>query len=1178
MKRRVLAAVLCLLLTLTMFPTLSFAGDGGGASGKDPDYGKNYDHIDVKVDGEYTFSVDGKEVKLNGTLEKKSIIVKIGEKVYAFKDYDVKTTTEAGVKEYEIKFEKGKGFSPDTIKWIEGTYSMDNVYVSARMLFQEADVPDSLKSILQKDSDSGKYYVDIKDYKYSGVNECTGGNGMRSKGKTGTPTGLDLYIAAEGLEMYITKGKLAIKKVVVNEDGKVIDDANAGFEYTITDSDGTNVKFLDSKVSEAASASETVTVYGGETVTLEGLDAGTYRITEIQKDGYIINSIGGVSTNDYSVDYVVKEKADEDIPVAEFTNTKLTEKAGVSISKEAAGLEEDAVYPDPEVSIYSADSFDEYGILKAEADPVWSGTLDANGDTYYLKSLLSPGKYAVTESGYAVDGYDCAAKLSVNEGDAADSLTFEVGSGDIGKTVNLTLSNTYTVTEEPGEEYPPAEDNTDWDVSRSKTATNLDSNYESEVTLSLPSAEEELVTDIVFVLDESSCSEQVKGEVSSMLDTLYSRIKNTGAKVKVGAVQFRGEVTKLELTELTESTKDTVTEFMGKRPATGGSNMSMGLLAGEKMLDEDKSVDSNRKYMILVSDGITYIWDDETTEKQENYGVNYSNADTPDTPFLAGPDGWDVKYKRLFVPENWSEHLKVTESLLDKTVKYKASEYVRYVDISNNPFVAYSERDDYASTVDIALYKSYQAYQRIASKYSHTYSVMAGEKKDIEVFPFGPSFMNYLANGKNVSFESIMREIVYLVDAGSYVTDYIGDAEGDYNFDFVNDPSKLTLRVGETEYKAEQISENYYGFKPVEGNNDTAERSYAFTSYAYTLSYFPDDEQNEEHFIWEINEAVTYFAPVQLTYTVKLTNPKTAAGTYGQYDRDGSLGYDGLYTNNSAVLYPVDSSGNRGEEQVFNKPTVSYTVEKKISGNSSNKPVLNKDDHFAYIIGYPDGNVRPDGNITRAEVATIFFRMLTDESRADCWSQTNSYSDVKSGAWYNNAVSTLSNAGIITGYEDGTFKPDAPITRAEFAAIAARFSDVEFTEENSFSDVDSEYWAAKYIALAEHLGWINGYPDGTFKPGQAITRAEAMKLVNEVLDRTPDKDNMLSEMIIWPDNPEDEWYYEAVQEATNSHEYERKTVNDAEKWTKLLKVRDWAELEKEWSEANSSENPGNVIK
>ena len=134
--------------------------------------------------------------------------------------------------------------------------------------------------------------------------------------------------------------------------------------------------------------------------------------------------------------------------------------------------------------------------------------------------------------------------------------------------------------------------------------------------------------------------------------------------------------------------------------------------------------------------------------------------------------------------------------------------------------------------------------------------------------------------------------------------------------------------------------------------------------------------------------------------------------------------------------------------------------------------------------------------------------------------QTNPYSDVESDMWYNNAISTLTNAGILTGYEDGSFRPNAPITRAEFAAMAARLSDVEYDGGNSFSDVSDNYWAARYIALAEYLGWINGYPDGTFRPAQNITRAESVTLVNAVLERTPDADHMLDDMITWPDNPE----------------------------------------------------------
>ena len=243
------------------------------------------------------------------------------------------------------------------------------------------------------------------------------------------------------------------------------------------------------------------------------------------------------------------------------------------------------------------------------------------------------------------------------------------------------------------------------------------------------------------------------------------------------------------------------------------------------------------------------------------------------------------------------------------------------------------------------------------------------------------------------------------------------------------------------------------------------------------------------------------------------------------------------------------------------------------------KPGLNTEDHYAYIVGYPDGNVKPEGNITRAEVATIFFRLLTDESRDEFWSQTNPYSDVSEDDWYNNAVSTLTNAGIIDGYEDGTFKPNGNITRAEFATIAVRFFEATYEGENLFPDIDG-HWAQDYINEAANAGIVDGYPDGTFGPQKLITRAEAMTMVNRTIDRHPHEDHLLEDMIVWPDNPETAWYYEQVQEATNSHQYTMNTddeQNPYEIWTELLPVRDWAQLEKEWSDAHSGQSGGDVV-
>ena len=248
---------------------------------------------------------------------------------------------------------------------------------------------------------------------------------------------------------------------------------------------------------------------------------------------------------------------------------------------------------------------------------------------------------------------------------------------------------------------------------------------------------------------------------------------------------------------------------------------------------------------------------------------------------------------------------------------------------------------------------------------------------------------------------------------------------------------------------------------------------------------------------------------------------------------------------------------------------------------------LNTEDHVAYLIGFTDGTIRPEADISRAEVATIFFRLLTDEARETYWSQTNSYSDVAPDAWYNNAVSTLSRMGILDGYLDGTFRPNAPITRSEFTKIAVSFFDYaaeEYSYEGWFSDVQGGEWFVDYLTAAVEYGLIEGMPDGTFRPLDNITRAEACTIVNRTLGREPHEDYLLSErrMNTWPDNSASAWYYAAMQEATNSHDYAWVVINEnkddemeVEEWTNKLDERDWAELERTWSDAYDA--PGGEV-
>ena len=363
-----------------------------------------------------------------------------------------------------------------------------------------------------------------------------------------------------------------------------------------------------------------------------------------------------------------------------------------------------------------------------------------------------------------------------------------------------------------------------------------------------------------------------------------------------------------------------------------------------------------------------------------------------------------------------------------------------------------------------------------------------------------------------------------------------------------------------------------------------------------------------------VGDTLTYTITVKNTGNVELTNVSVKDTFNGKSTLNFAASNDYTATNNNDGTYTITLNNNLAVDASV-KITATYKVPKsdansdlsnavtvngttpggeEVPGTDEEEtpvdpyyppappvdpPELNTEDHYAYIVGYEDGTVRPENNITRAEVATIFFRLLTDESRDEFWSQTNPYSDVSADDWYNNAVSTLTNAGILDGYEDGTFRPNGNITRAEFATITSRFFDATYEGEDLFPDIDG-HWAKDYINESANAGIVNGYEDGTFRPQKLITRAEAMTMVNRTIDRHPDAEHLLDDMIVWPDNLETAWYYEQVQEATNSHTYTMHT--DAEKnpyeiWSELLPVRDWAQLEKEWSDAHSGQTGGEVV-
>lgn len=798
------------------------------------------------------------------------------------------------------------------------------------------------------------------------------------------------------------------------------------------------------------------------------------------------------------------------------------------------------------------------------------------------------------------------------------------------------LDGVLTKKEDPVDPVDPPE----WDHSKNKTATEFDKDFNSRVTLSLPSAEKELVSDVVFVLDKST-SATVENQALGMLKQLKEKAAEDGATVKVGVVIFNKEA---HVTEW----KDLVTEYDAieeaiKQEISSGTNTHAGLLAAQEMLAADTDVEDSRKHMIFVSDGITYMFEEPAQ------AINSQQATNGEYAIMAGNDCWGIRHYYeggdQFIPNDWNTYLQDVENHLSDVEQYIQP----YDNMSQENHIPRGNTV-LPTTVDVALYKTAKLYHELGEKY-HCYAVLGDT--GVTNYPWGPDFMTYLADDKKVSFDDIQEDIYYLLAKGSQVVDIIGQ-DNDYNFDVVN-LDNMTITVGSEELNkvkiqpAEFPGRTTYGFFKGE---------IADGKYDFVVTYYPDgvaDGETREHFVWSINVPVGNFAPVQFSYDVHLTDPQTTKGTYT------------VATNVEAVLTPVDSNGTKGKPEKFPVPELTYEVkgggsttehlmtvivegkgnvvvkdvqtvgandtevveipfgvekqkfemeaadgwkldkvEVTINGKTenlgdvdkyemdeslidgavlkavfvkdndggsggggshrpNNKPdetpeALNGDDHFDYVVGYSDGLVHPERNITRAEVASIFFRLLQDDVREKNLTDQNPFNDVFTDDWFNVAVSTMYDMDIVYGRDNNNFDPNAYITRAEFAAIAARFDSEGYSGENLFTDIDG-HWAANQINRAAEKGWISGYPDGTFGPDRYITRAEAVTMINRVLNRLPESADALHEdMNVFPDNMDTTaWYYLAIQEATSSHEYEKDKDGVYETWTDVLPDRDWAQ-------------------
>ena len=824
----------------------------------------------------------------------------------------------------------------------------------------------------------------------------------------------------------------------------------------------------------------------------------------------------------------------------------------------------------------------------------------------------------------------------------------------------------------------------DWDVSRSKTATKLDKKtWTSDVTLSLPSAEEKLASDVVFVLDgSSSASTDVVNKSFELLDELKTAADDSGAAVNVCVVKFKRQAFKSDWYDLSKDF-DGIKAKMGTQ-YSGGTNIHAGLLAGKEALDGHTDVPASRKYLILVSDGSTYLyskdgdWASDTPftrsyYTKENYkgfagGFNDQGLYNPSN----GPEGYDPK--NVARPQTTSDVAAWQAYLADvkarnETVNSEGKtgdDYDYHCEYDNNfnkgipsaDFKSQPCEGRTANNRDMAFYYADQVWQEMKSTGYHLFSIAtkdgsagAGNADDSHCF------MNYLNGGEILNFSDIRQEILYAVSAGSTVTDTIGEK---FTFGGVD---SFTLKVGTKEIKGvkDASDENTVNFGDKKDDG----------KYPYTVTYAPDTKM----FDWTINENVSNFAPVQLTYTVKLTKPETDPGTYGVEDLKGEKTLSdteaekALFTNESAVLNAKNSAGVPLKPLDFPKPSVSYTVKssggggggstttyyyfaiekvdaqnghalngakfglyldgKQVATATSNRSgialfrvsasdyrkinakselyyqeltapegyvvsggkigmekddlttnqttaekkaetvrnyrgvtpdLLNDSDHFAYVIGYKDGNVRPYGLISRAETTTIFFRLLKDSVRDGNLLTSNTYTDVADDYWANTAISTMTGLGIVQGRSATTFDPKAPITRAQFAAICARFDTGKSSGTQSFTDIKG-HWAEKYIERAAELGWIKGFEDGTFRPDTYITRAQAMTMISRVLNRIPEENSdLLAGMNTWPDCNPGDWFYLAVQEATNSHDFKHKAGN-YETWTGMNKNPDWTRYE-----------------
>ena len=861
-------------------------------------------------------------------------------------------------------------------------------------------------------------------------------------------------------------------------------------------------------------------------------------------------------------------------------------------------------------------------IVKDESDATTSTltkeTVTTTGnDTLTWTMNLPAGTYTVSEEKADVTGYDCTATYRATNGaiiivnrdasvvqnqPATDAQASQKVTVTENRTSTMTVTNKYT----KQQEVEPTPDTSKPDVN--KTATAL-VNDKTEVTLSVggKSAKENVA--VMFLLDKST-SMGTRQEAAKMLQHLKGL---TNTNIIYDVVIFSGTASSTGWQNISNELAytDTQKNFANKEPSHG-TNMPVGIdqaIQDMETLKSQYSSYAENAYLITISDGITYLWNEDG--KTYTVPLLQKEGDNVYTPAHPNVDTWNMMYgERTSIASVYTSFEGFLNTIPGKIQETRNGNYVREyltetdagdkTDATNALQISTADPEKsqvsgkYACAPEFSVYYSATKYQELVKQFEKSFALPMPELKDgadntenwDRFYPWGRELMLYLQSKSSNSgqdvvhdadaatiFAGIRNEILYEIKSGN-ITDVIGADFSLTDQTLTKDTFTLTVKGEKVAANEPSGNEITFGnanedgqypyvltyYKGTAAKNE--DNTYTITSGNKTYTYIPYDTTGEvngpvsdEFFVLEMNVPVV---SLDLKYNLSLTSKRIASGTYE------------VPTNESATLAYQSANQSSGTVD-FNEPTVSYRVKGSSGGHSGGTVTipddvptgLNGKDHYAYVVGYPDGMVYPQKNITRAEVATIFFRLLTDETREANMTKSNGYNDMKDGAWYTCAVSTLSKMGIIKGYEDGSFKPDASISRAEFAAIAARFDPDGDKTPATFSDVSS-HWAKDEISIAANHGWIKGYEDGSFKPDQKITRAETMTLVNRVLKRLPEtKDDLHKDMKTWPDNQnESAWFYLAVQEATNSHYQKLKKDGTHETWESMRETRDWAALEK----------------